>query len=718
MSINGSAPHPLTPLSATPSPTPAAASGSPSSAPTAIPTSPAAVSPAPLPTPTTPPQRSAPVNHHHFHHHHHVTFPTLASLIRLLPLSLLFFLTTPHTLAEHIHAIYTRGPYLKPSPLDPFPSQYGDVTVDTLPLPFQTPLQRHHIVLPPGTSFYASLRPPAQCTRQNPCSVLLETWYDTALPRELKPDPYFLAANGDVPQPFPRFPAARLADDEAFFTWRPYHYLQLPNVVAADHWHARILNHDSIVFNTLNASFRVTVVPSNNTASADPPKPALCPRGPSKAPCSGRGSCTKGQCQCHPDVGGRYCETNITDLPSTPIEVAPDTMRVFRYRVPHQGSVATVLRLQAPQAVSSAAHPILFAKRLGANGGRQLREGPPLPSLYDMWFTDVAAVHAHWEQQQVITSHMRAGDLLYIGVYNFHVTPPAWLARRHRTLRAGPASGKRSRVHVVLSAFSCIERVAHGAAAVSDTDVRSGLPLCPPRTVQTWKVSLRFLLGPLVLGFLMLMTMVVCVSVWAGLFRQQILETMTTRLDDDSLRAGMHHGGLAFSPYGQPRRDKLSEVEVNAMFPAFEFTKVEVNALCAVGDASCSVCLCSFEEREMLRRLACGHSYHSECLDQWLLTNATCPRCRKSARIRMERLASGGVVILQRVARWGISRLNVLGSVILQRIARWGMLNMLGSWMSTAGRSFARHGVDGAQRDVENRALIIAGISEDPTEHV
>lgn len=573
---------------------------------------------------------------------------------------MLFFLTTPHTLAEHIHAIYTRRPYLKPSPLDPFPSQHGDVNIDALPLKLHESSQRHSIILPARNSFYVSLRPPAECTQRRPCSALLEAWYDASLPRELKPDPYLLAANGDVPQPFPRFPAERLADDEAFFTWRPYHYLQLSRIVASDRWHMRILNLDTTVFNVLNASFRITVEPVDVRVNQKPgahadkanANPGLCPSGPGNSPCSAHGQCVTGGCHCSHSYGGRYCETNLTYLPTGAFDVAPDAMRVFRFVAPRYGNVATVLKLHSPDVVSPAAHPILFAKRLGANGGRQLRTGPPLPSIYDLRFTDVAAVHASLREQHVITGNMREGEVLYIGVYNFHVTPPVWLARRHRALRGG--GSKRNRVRVEVTAFACAERSGRrvGDNIVLDVD---GLRVCPTRSAQTWEVGLRVLLGPLVLGSLTLMTMVVCVSVWAGVFRQQMLDTMTSNLENSAMN---HATTLGFVGYDHPRRDKLSEKEVNAMFPAFEFSKIERDALCAVGDASCSVCLCSFEEKEMLRRLACGHSYHSECLDRWLLTNATCPRCRKSARIRVERLASGGVVLLRRAVRWGIARIH------------------------------------------------------------
>lgn len=45
------------------------------------------------------------------------------------------------------------------------------------------------------------------------------------------------------------------------------------------------------------------------------------------------------------------------------------------------------------------------------------------------------------------------------------------------------------------------------------------------------------------------------------------------------------------------------------------------------GQTSCAVCLCEFEGGEMLRRLPCGHKFHSPCVDAWLRRNKRCPLC-------------------------------------------------------------------------------------------
>lgn len=43
----------------------------------------------------------------------------------------------------------------------------------------------------------------------------------------------------------------------------------------------------------------------------------------------------------------------------------------------------------------------------------------------------------------------------------------------------------------------------------------------------------------------------------------------------------------------------------------------------------CAICLSEFEEREWVKEIPyCGHVFHVECIDTWLLTHVTCPLCR------------------------------------------------------------------------------------------
>lgn len=42
----------------------------------------------------------------------------------------------------------------------------------------------------------------------------------------------------------------------------------------------------------------------------------------------------------------------------------------------------------------------------------------------------------------------------------------------------------------------------------------------------------------------------------------------------------------------------------------------------------CMVCLEEKEVGQTLRTLPCLHDFHKECVDEWLLQNATCPVCK------------------------------------------------------------------------------------------
>ncbi|CAI9289011.1 unnamed protein product [Lactuca saligna] len=48
-------------------------------------------------------------------------------------------------------------------------------------------------------------------------------------------------------------------------------------------------------------------------------------------------------------------------------------------------------------------------------------------------------------------------------------------------------------------------------------------------------------------------------------------------------------------------------------------------------DATCAICLSDYKPKESFRTIPeCNHYFHSECIDEWLKLNATCPVCRNS----------------------------------------------------------------------------------------
>jgi len=46
---------------------------------------------------------------------------------------------------------------------------------------------------------------------------------------------------------------------------------------------------------------------------------------------------------------------------------------------------------------------------------------------------------------------------------------------------------------------------------------------------------------------------------------------------------------------------------------------------------ACTVCLSAFEEGDTLRKLACRHMFHRDCVDTWLNRSPFCPMCKQPA---------------------------------------------------------------------------------------
>ncbi|KXS18326.1 hypothetical protein M427DRAFT_132703 [Gonapodya prolifera JEL478] len=50
-------------------------------------------------------------------------------------------------------------------------------------------------------------------------------------------------------------------------------------------------------------------------------------------------------------------------------------------------------------------------------------------------------------------------------------------------------------------------------------------------------------------------------------------------------------------------------------------------------DAVCVICLMAYEDGEVLKRLWCGHHFHTECVAEWLRHNKTCPLCVRDVTV-------------------------------------------------------------------------------------
>ncbi|KAK0593457.1 hypothetical protein LWI29_036987 [Acer saccharum] len=51
-------------------------------------------------------------------------------------------------------------------------------------------------------------------------------------------------------------------------------------------------------------------------------------------------------------------------------------------------------------------------------------------------------------------------------------------------------------------------------------------------------------------------------------------------------------------------------------------------------DYTCSICLRAFENDEDIRVLPeCEHQFHMDCIDKWLFSQSTCPKCRANTPV-------------------------------------------------------------------------------------
>lgn len=46
-------------------------------------------------------------------------------------------------------------------------------------------------------------------------------------------------------------------------------------------------------------------------------------------------------------------------------------------------------------------------------------------------------------------------------------------------------------------------------------------------------------------------------------------------------------------------------------------------------DSTCAICMDEYDEESKITKMHCGHSYHTECINEWLTKSAVCPYCKQ-----------------------------------------------------------------------------------------
>ena len=90
------------------------------------------------------------------------------------------------------------------------------------------------------------------------------------------------------------------------------------------------------------------------------------------------------------------------------------------------------------------------------------------------------------------------------------------------------------------------------------------------------------------------------------------------------LRLGEQIGDVKSERWAQVAQQKIDKLPNVVFDPESSSNKKDANDC----DIKCLVCQEEYCKGEHLRKLPCGHCFHKECVDQWLLSKDFCPCCR------------------------------------------------------------------------------------------
>ncbi|CAI9765658.1 unnamed protein product [Fraxinus pennsylvanica] len=158
-----------------------------------------------------------------------------------------------------------------------------------------------------------------------------------------------------------------------------------------------------------------------------------------------------------------------------------------------------------------------------------------------------------------------------------------------------------------------------GAAAKCDGDAHK-CPWWPYTNSKDFKANTALIL-------IVLIVALICALAFNAAIRY-IIRVNCSRRRRNSLQLPEDHGDVGLA---QPKTvlssDKTEMEEITA--------EVYLAGMKLAGEeAECTICLSEFADGERIRVLEkCGHGFHLQCIQQWLVAHTSCPTCRASCTL-------------------------------------------------------------------------------------
>ena len=80
--------------------------------------------------------------------------------------------------------------------------------------------------------------------------------------------------------------------------------------------------------------------------------------------------------------------------------------------------------------------------------------------------------------------------------------------------------------------------------------------------------------------------------------------------------------------------DEHNSSELQRIMDTLPTTVVTIAYVASMNDhTKCAICLEKYKVNDELRTLTCTHTFHRQCVDQWMQIKTNCPTCRKNQKI-------------------------------------------------------------------------------------